>query len=74
MGSGLKTAGVRKGDEVIVDVLDGLEVDLSKGSASSLSFKREDVILWEDFGEVRKGTRVAMRRNRGGIEDLGGRP
>ena len=60
MGGGLKTAGVHNGDEVIVDVLDGLVVDLSKGSASSLSFNREDVILSEDFGEVRKGARVAM--------------
>ncbi len=60
MGRGFKTAGVRNGDEVIVDVLDGLVVDLSKSSASSLSFNREDVILSEDFGEVRKGARVAM--------------
>jgi len=60
MGGGLKTAGVRSGDEVIVDILDGLVVDLSKSSASSLSFTREDVILSEDFGEVRKGARVAM--------------
>ena len=60
MAVGLKTVGVRKGDAVIVDVLDGLVVDLSKGSASSLSFKQEDVILSEDFGEVRKGARVAM--------------
>ena len=60
MGGGLKTAGVRNGDEVIVDILDGLVVDLSKSSASSLSFTREDVILSEDFGEVRKGARVAM--------------
>ena len=60
MGGGLKKAGVRNGDEVIVDVLDGLVVDLSKGSASSLSFNREDVILSEDFGEVLKGARVAM--------------
>jgi hypothetical protein len=60
MGRGLKTAGVRNGDEVIIDVLDGLVVDLSKSSASSLSFNREDVILSEDFGEVRKGARVAM--------------
>ena len=51
---------MRNGDVVIVDVLDGLVVDLSKSSASSLSFKREDVILSEDFSEVRKGARVAM--------------
>ena len=60
MGGGLKTAGVSNGDEVIVDILDGLVVDLSKSSASSLSFTREDVILSEDFGEVRQGARVAM--------------
>ena len=60
MGGGLKTAGVSNGDEVIVDILDGLVVDLSKSSASRLSFTREDVILSEDFGEVRKGARVAM--------------
>ena len=35
-------------------------VDLSKSSVSSLSFKRADVILSEDFGEVRKGARVTM--------------
>ena len=60
MGGGLKTAGVRNGDEVIVDILDGLVVDLNKSSATSLSFNREDVILSEDFGEVRKGALVAM--------------
>ena len=60
MGGGLKTAGVSNGDEVIIDILDGLVVDLSKSSASRLSFTREDVILSEDFGEVRKGARVAM--------------
>ncbi len=60
MGGGLKTAGVNNGDEVIVDILDGLVVDLRKSPASSLSFTREDVILSEDFGEVRKGARVAM--------------
>ena len=60
MGGGLKTAGVSNGDEVIVDILDGLVVDLSKSSAASLSFNREDVILSEDFGELRKGARVAM--------------
>ena len=60
MGGGLNTASVSTGDEVIVDVLDGLVVDLRKSSANSLSFKREDVILSEDFGELRKGARVSM--------------
>ena len=61
MGGGLNTASVSNGDEVIVDVLDGLVVDLRKSSAKALSFKREDVILSEDFGELRKGARVSMR-------------
>jgi len=60
MGGGLNTASVSNGDEVIVDVLDGLVVDLRKSSAKGLSFKREDVILSEDFGELRKGARVSM--------------
>ena len=60
MGGGLNTASVSNGDEVIVDVLDGLVVDLRKNSAKGLSFKREDVILSEDFGELRKGARVSM--------------
>ena len=60
MGVGLNTASVSNGDEVIVDVLDGLVVDLRKSSAKGLSFKREDVILSEDFGELRKGARVSM--------------
>ena len=60
MGGGLNTASVSNGDEVIVDVLDGLVVDLLKSSAKGLSFKREDVILSEDFGELRKGARVSM--------------
>ena len=60
MGGGLNTASVSNGDEVVVDVLDGLVVDLRKSSAKGLSFKREDVILSEDFGELRKGARVSM--------------
>ena len=60
MGGGLNTASVSNGDQVIVDVLDGLVVDLRKSSAKGLSFKREDVILSEDFGELRKGARVSM--------------
>ena len=60
MGGGLNTASVSNGDEVIVDVLDGLVVDLRKSSAKGLSFKREDVTLSEDFGELRKGARVSM--------------
>ena len=60
MGGGLQTTGVSNGDDVIIDILDGLVVDLRKSPADSLSFAREDVILSEDFGEVRKGARVSM--------------
>jgi len=60
MGGGLNTTGLQAGDAVVVDVLDGLVVDLRKSSINKLSFEREDVILSEDFGDVRKGARVAM--------------
>ena len=60
MGVGLNTASVSNGEEVIIDVLDGLVVDLRKSSANGLNFKQEDVILSEDFGELRKGARVSM--------------
>ena len=56
---GLKKAGVRSGDEVIIDILYGLMVDLSKSPACSLSFNRS-VILSEDFGEPRRGAQVPM--------------
>ena len=35
-------------------------VDLRKSATNKLSFNRQDVILSEDFGEVRKGAKVAM--------------
>ena len=60
MGGQLKTQGLKVGDEVIVDILDGLVVDLRKSPVNRLTFQREDVILSSDFGEVRKGARVAM--------------
>ena len=60
VGGRLKTAGVRSSDEVIVDILVGRVMDLSKSPARSLSFNREDVIHSEDFGELRRGTRVPM--------------
>ena len=60
MGGQLKAQGLKAGDEVIVDILDGLVVDLRKSPVNRLTFQREDVILSSDFGEVRKGARVAM--------------
>ena len=56
----LDTNGLKPGDSVVVDILDGLVVDLRKSAINKLSFNRQDVILSEDFGEVRKGAKVAM--------------
>lgn len=63
---------MRSGDEVIIDIPDGLVVDLSKSPARSLSCNREDVTLYKDFGELRRGARVAM--GTGTAEGLGARP
>ena len=52
--------GLKPGDSVVVDILDGLVVDLRKSASTRLGFNRQDVLLSEDFGEVRKGARVAM--------------
>ena len=60
MGGGLQAVGLKPGDTVVVDILDGLVVDLRQSAAKTLTFRREDVILSEDFGDVRKGARVAM--------------
>ena len=60
MGGGLQANGLKPGDTVVVDILDGLVVDLRQSAAKTLTFRREDVILSEDFGDVRKGARVAM--------------
>ena len=55
----LGTSGLKPGESVVVEILDGL-VNLRKSEINKLSFNRQDVILSEDFGEVRKGAKVAM--------------
>ena len=60
MGGELSTDGLNPGDKVVVEILDGLVVDLRSSSNRKLSFSRQDVILSEDFGAVRKGAKVAM--------------
>jgi len=60
MGGELSTEGLKPGDKVVVEILDGLVVDLRSSSNRKLSFVRQDVILSEDFGAVRKGAKVAM--------------
>ena len=59
-GIDLSTAGIKVGEQVTVDLLDGLVVDLRKSSRKALTFAREDVILSEQFGPVRQGAKVAM--------------
>lgn len=60
MGGALDTSGLKSGDAVVVEVLDGLVVDLRQSAVNRLAYAREDVILAKDFGAARKGTRVAM--------------
>ena len=60
MGGSLESDGLKPGDSVVVDILDGLVVDLRKSSINKLSFDRQDVLLSEDFCEMRKGARVVM--------------
>ena len=60
LGGQFNAQGLKAGDEVIVDILNGLVVDPRRSPVNRLTFKREDVILSSDFGEVRKGARVAM--------------
>ena len=59
-GVDLSAAGLRVGDGVSVDLLDGLVVDLRESPAKRLRFEREDMILSEDFGPVREGARIVM--------------
>ena len=59
-GVDLSTAGIKVGEQVTVDLLDGLVVDLRKSSRKALTFAMEDVILSEQFGPVRQGAKVAM--------------
>ena len=59
-GVDLSRAGVKVGDTVHVDLLDGLVVDLRRSSVQQLKFRRDDVLLSEAFGPVRRGARVSM--------------
>ena len=59
-GVDLSTVGIKVGDKVTVELLDGLVVDLRKSSRKALTFDREDVILSEQFGPVRQGAKVVM--------------
>ena len=60
MSSGLNTAALKPGDTLVVDLLDGLVVDLRQSAVQRLRVNREDVILSDDFGRIRRGARVSM--------------
>ena len=59
-GVDLTAAGLRVGETITVDLLDGLVVDLRQSPIKRLSFQREDLILSEGFGPIRQGAKVAM--------------
>ena len=60
MSSELNTAALKPGDTLVVDLLDGLVVDLRQSAVQQLRVNREDVILSDDFGRIRRGARVSM--------------
>ena len=60
MCSSIKADGLKPGDSVVVDVLDGLVVDLRRSAINKLSFDRQDVLLSESFGELSQGAKVSM--------------
>lgn len=60
VGINLEPLNLKPGDEVDVDILDGLIVDMEKSNSNQLTFNREDIILPEDMGRLKKGMRVAL--------------
>ncbi|MGB1195357.1 MAG: hypothetical protein ACPG3W_01605 [Synechococcus sp.] len=53
-------AGLKPGDQVSIELLQGLVVDLRPSNQTTLSFQREDRRLGNAFGPLPSGTRVAM--------------
>ena len=53
-------AGFKVGDEVNIEMLQGLVVDLRSSLQNQLTLQREDRRLGRDFGPVPAGARVAM--------------
>ena len=53
-------AGLKVGDRVTIEMLQGLVVDLRSSRQTQLSLQREDRRLGRDFGPVPAGSRVAM--------------
>lgn len=59
-GVNLNQLGIRPGDEVSVDLLEGLIVDLRPSNSRELVIEKEEVVLSTSFGPVPKGTSVTM--------------
>ena len=53
-------AGLKVGDRVTIEMLQGLVVDLRRSQQTQLTLQREDRRLGRDFGPVPAGSRVAM--------------
>ena len=53
-------AGLKAGDQVNIEMLQGLVVDLRSSRQRELMLQREDRQLGRDFGPVPAGARVAM--------------
>jgi len=60
MSSGLNIAALKPGDTLVVDLLDGLVVDLRQSAVQQLRVSRKDVILSDDLGQIRRGARMSM--------------
>lgn len=67
VGLDLKPLQLQPGDEVSLSVLDGLLVDLEPSKEKELTFSREDIILPNDMGRLKKGMRVALGSGTGRV-------
>jgi hypothetical protein len=70
VGLDLAPLGLEPGDEVSLSVLDGLLIDLEPSKDQDLSFSREDIILPNDMGRLKKGMRVALASGTGRVVKL----
>ena len=59
-GLDLDRTGLRRGDQVGVDLLEGLVVDLLPSTANQLTITSETVLLASPFGPVPRGSRVTV--------------
>ena len=74
VGIDISRLGLKPGDGVDVSVLDGLVVELERSRSKELSFNREDIIIPEDMGPLRKGMRGPCLRHRSRDQAVEDRP